>query len=214
MGYIYRSATEVLVYLGDCIDRCEQTNVSQEPIPIIFHGNGCDSDNLDIFRLHSSDMKVRRLIKNIHSSHGCDFEVFCLIRMLAGHNHVTELLAKDTDLNVKGRITGLYELMRRLMHSLWSPWWNRIWVVQENCGVTPSHNDIWKSLCTPDYVCKGCFKFTQTMSTPVVQRWLVQSHATVGKYLSSSANAFGALRHCDRLAFTPIPGPISVSFHK
>jgi hypothetical protein len=131
MGYIYRSVTEVLVYLGDCIDRCEQTNVSQEPIPIIFHGNGCDSDNLDIFRLHSSDMKVRRLIKNIHSSHGCDFEVFCLIRMLAGHNHVTELLAKDTDLNVKGRITGLYELMRRLMHSLWSPWWNRIWVVQE-----------------------------------------------------------------------------------
>jgi hypothetical protein len=124
MGDIYRRCEQVIVYLGDRLDgrhRPEQPSVAirlnrYETIP----DNMCDGDaDLDIVN------------------------IFNLLQDLAQDKHLIGIPAfskqhypSEPHTNTKSRAnydesSKLFESLRRMMQPPFTPWWSRVWVIQE-----------------------------------------------------------------------------------
>jgi len=103
MGQIYSKCQKVVIYLGD---RLEYSSKSEHDVP----------KNSPA----ASDSEVGR--KKCDARHALQ-----LIRKLGSDNHLLELRSfkRHDDVEYK------FESLRRLMHAPFTPWWDRIWVVQE-----------------------------------------------------------------------------------
>lgn len=139
MGSIYRSSKGVLVYLGDGIGRSSYSKNPkldrQAPPSTIFFDDARDEPHIQKFMqpnafqisLRSTNSKSdRRMRKTI--------DVFSFIRTLASVEHLVDiswLTAGNDDSEVEEALLHLFENLRRLMHAPFTPWWGRIWVVQE-----------------------------------------------------------------------------------
>lgn len=127
MGDIYKSAAGVQIYLGDRIDEKKD---SCTPPRIEFWNDSRDDTYIDIFR--TRNLHHRSMNRELRARYGYIFDVFCLIRLLAQNKHVDDLPIGDKeDASAAKRALRLIEGLRRVMHNPWTPWWSRIWVVQE-----------------------------------------------------------------------------------
>jgi hypothetical protein len=139
MGKIYRLSKSVLVYLGDGIGRQKpisrsKISTSAPPITVFF------DDDRDIPQIEGfmQATPVEKLPGTNKKELGREMEdtikVFSFIRTLSWVNHLTDLplfASKNDDQDVQGDLLHLFETLRQLMHAPYTPWWGRIWVVQE-----------------------------------------------------------------------------------
>jgi hypothetical protein len=124
MGHIYKMCEQVVVYLGDRLDGRRRPD--KPPVTIEF-GKGetisdemCDGD---------ADLEI------IH--------IFSLFQELAQQKHLTEIPAfsrkccvDESPKNMKSKAncgdrSKLFESLRKIMHPPFTPWWSRVWVIQE-----------------------------------------------------------------------------------
>jgi hypothetical protein len=117
MGSIYKNCQQVVVYLGDRLDG--RPHIDKPPAVTRFGKNN------DI---------MGRLENNGDTSDVC--AIFSMFQAFAENKHLTEIPAFIS--NALGGDTGshqldLFEALRRMMHPPFTPWWSRIWVVQEVC---------------------------------------------------------------------------------
>ncbi|CAE7001178.1 HET domain containing protein [Pyrenophora teres f. teres] len=120
MGRIYARCTECIVYLGNNLDG---TSVAlSEPPPVLYF------DEVTVPRVEA--LRSRRK-PNI-------YDIFLLFQELSrgGHPHETSafgnaLEVPTTDRRKTQDRLNLFETLRRFTHAPFTPWWTRIWVVQE-----------------------------------------------------------------------------------
>ena len=103
MGQIYSKCEKMVLYLGD---RLEYSIQSEQ--------------NLAAKSLAVDDPDVGE--RQYHARHALQ-----LICELGSDNHLGELRSFESHDDVKCR----FESLRRLMHAPFTPWWDRVWVVQE-----------------------------------------------------------------------------------
>ncbi|KAH7076022.1 heterokaryon incompatibility protein-domain-containing protein [Paraphoma chrysanthemicola] len=139
MGSIYRSSKGVLVYLGDGIGRrghCQNSKLdSIAPQKAAFFDTVQDLQHIQrlmqpnlfhasaTFKDGKGDKRMRNTV-----------DVFSFIRTLSWVDHLADIpwLASDNDdAEFREALLQLFENLRRLMHAPFTPWWGRIWVVQE-----------------------------------------------------------------------------------
>jgi hypothetical protein len=118
MGKIYAHSEEVVVYLGD---RLGGDAYLETPPPIIEYGadgktigtRPCDRHGADLFDVFNLIGEFARGTQPAHIS--------------AFSSYATE----ETAFTAREGTSRLFEAMRRLMYPPFTPWWSRIWVVQE-----------------------------------------------------------------------------------
>jgi hypothetical protein len=130
MGKIYTFCKNVIVYLGDELG---QTRQSKTAPPLIHFFD--DERDLPLIQ----DFNRRSMGDNASDLPGIPPEinaltVFSLIRILSQDQHFLDVplfaqTSHEQDSNTKRRL--LLEALRQFMHPPWTPWWSRIWVVQE-----------------------------------------------------------------------------------
>ena len=130
MGQIYTFCKSVVIYLGDDLGH---TGRSKTAPPLIHFFN----DERDLPRIQ--DFNQHFTADDASVSPGIDREinaltVFSLIRILAQDQHFLDVPLFAKKLQEQGSDTKrmlLFEALRQFMHPPWTPWWSRIWVVQE-----------------------------------------------------------------------------------
>jgi hypothetical protein len=139
MGSIYRSSKSVLVYLGDDTVRFGRIAPSQivQSAPPIFKFSHDDSK----FSRSESSTQTTRLqletqpeLKRRDQALLVSINLFAFIQDLSRMKHLTEVSCFTLELTEESDqrpLKKLFESLRQLMHAPFTPWWGRIWVVQE-----------------------------------------------------------------------------------
>ncbi|EMD93890.1 hypothetical protein COCC4DRAFT_191246 [Bipolaris maydis ATCC 48331] len=125
MGRIYANCQECLVYLGQSLDSTVGALI--EPTSVLDFGN---------YRTH---VHAQTTLKPSHRP-GL-YEVFEFFYKLSESNHLHETLPapsgqEKADTNSKNHKSyrnsmHFFETLRMFMHAPFTPWWTRIWVIQE-----------------------------------------------------------------------------------
>ncbi|ORY14533.1 heterokaryon incompatibility protein-domain-containing protein [Clohesyomyces aquaticus] len=129
MGQIYKMCAIVIVYLGE-------GSSNSKSIPD-FQGDAVEyfGDDRDLGH-------IRPFMKGYYTSmqpsgYNIAFDprpAFALIRMLSMNEHIHKLplfeASEQTSFS-SDRVSQLSEALRCMMNNPWTPWWSRIWVVQE-----------------------------------------------------------------------------------
>jgi hypothetical protein len=122
MGRIYKSCEECIVYLGDNLDG--STPSSTEPPPVS----------------HFDSRTSLQGCKNKLSHKPGIYDVFSFFHELYSGGHLDRQSAFESGPNVpktgleydKAQLRSkLFEALRKFMHAPFTPWWTRIWVIQE-----------------------------------------------------------------------------------
>ncbi|KAJ4992032.1 heterokaryon incompatibility protein [Stagonosporopsis vannaccii] len=166
MGHIYKMCKKVVVYLGDRLDGATKTDLCPpamvhfdrlqrhdevEPLLQGLRGTRQDMDVLNVFRF------LQRLSMNVHLDKVPDLGLSVRRDEILQSEKATcedidgqtseQLRAHAQSLEQRRRHrTCLIEGLRRLMHHPYTPWWNRIWVIQE--VVSPPMVDIVYGGCS------------------------------------------------------------------
>ena len=129
MGRIYRSCKGVLVYLGDGVGRYMQRRVERETQG---HAPPIVSFSLDGEKLPTGFGSIKDM-ENIDKAYSDTLEVFKFIKSLSNGLHVDPLQPLGTNeyFSTQFYNLNLFESLRQLTHAPFTPWWTRIWVVQE-----------------------------------------------------------------------------------
>ncbi|EUC43544.1 hypothetical protein COCMIDRAFT_100602 [Bipolaris oryzae ATCC 44560] len=125
MRCIYASCQECLVYLGQSLD--STVGALTEPTSILDFGQ------------HGAYVPARSTLKSSHKP-GL-YDVFEFFYKLSESNHLYQILPahggqKQAGMNSKNHrsykdSTDFFEALRMFMHAPFTPWWPRIWVIQE-----------------------------------------------------------------------------------
>ncbi|KAF2682423.1 hypothetical protein K458DRAFT_432915 [Lentithecium fluviatile CBS 122367] len=129
MGKIYATYLSVIVYLGD--DSPDEQRKGKTPFVTQFH-----DDKRDLLSIDNALGKVTWRVRDIENStqQSEARAVFNLIRILTQDEHLSQthvLSASAKDGQVPIDRMKLLEMLRKMMNPPWTPWWKRIWVVQE-----------------------------------------------------------------------------------
>ncbi|KAF2727267.1 hypothetical protein EJ04DRAFT_595468 [Polyplosphaeria fusca] len=123
MAQIYDGSGEVLVYLGDSLGR--KSKILVEPPIVVFGENlGDISDSMECIGRFSyrdpEDSTRKDSLLDVYI-------VFCFIHALWDmHRLKTSPLFSRATPGIE-----LEKYLRQFMHTPWTPWWSRVWVVQE-----------------------------------------------------------------------------------
>jgi hypothetical protein len=139
MGRIYQSSKDVLVYLGDGIGRHGRyLDIKIDgiaPQKTVFFDTEKDSPHIKRFMEPNALKAFATTYDEDRSDRMTNtVNVFSFIRTLSWVNHLVEVpwLASDNnDADVEKALLHIFESLRRFMHAPFTPWWGRIWVVQE-----------------------------------------------------------------------------------
>ncbi|KAH7123930.1 heterokaryon incompatibility protein-domain-containing protein [Dendryphion nanum] len=121
MGRIYKSCTSALIYLGDDLGQNPRCSTIKSTPPPIFHFSRNEFGHSVPFDSTPSDPYPGPCPVNLTAA-----DVFSYIYSIPGESdpgQPHDVLAKASE--------ELIEALRQLMHAPWTPWWTRIWVVQE-----------------------------------------------------------------------------------
>ena len=105
MGQIYSRCQKMVIYLGD---RLEYSVKNEQNIPAYPTTTAANDPGVGE--------------KQYHARHALQ-----IVRELGSNNHLGDLQSFKSHNDVEYR----FESLRRLMHAPFTPWWGRIWVVQE-----------------------------------------------------------------------------------
>lgn len=138
MGEIYKAASRVVVFLGDGVDRgSKRRRSSKVPAflaPAEFTGHEADSQYIEHCIRQIRDCTEHELMRRFEKD-VCDFvAAFCVIRTLAQDDHLVDIawkLKEQLGQQAEDGMVYLFEMLRRFSRGPWTPWWERIWVVQE-----------------------------------------------------------------------------------
>lgn len=140
MGSIYRNCRSVLVYIGDGVDRFERRRNKRcrdhVPPPVVKFGkNKGDSpirDSTDIPDTISG-WPIKMEVGSPDKALSDTFRVFSLVETLSNAKHLRDLewFQETDDPAVQEEFRTLFESLRQFSHAPFTPWWTRIWVVQE-----------------------------------------------------------------------------------
>ncbi|OCL13303.1 hypothetical protein AOQ84DRAFT_372307 [Glonium stellatum] len=141
MGEIFRPAAKVIVYLGDGINRYDARgtinkagNFASIAHRIDFFDDHRDLPKLDIFIQGPWKREMTDPDREPKAIHSSAFDAFCLIRMLAHSEHIADIAVFTKEISPKvedDHRMDLFETLRRFVHAPWTPWWDRVWVIQE-----------------------------------------------------------------------------------
>jgi hypothetical protein len=139
MGKIYQSCTSVLCYLGDGVGRDRSTGTSigdarAPPSMRFIDDNGGNSGIDDTALVNIRNVVTGKQIKVLERGMQDTVKVFSFIQTLSSVNHLDDIPFWASDKNDPGiqkDALRLFEALRQLMHAPYTPWWGRIWVVQE-----------------------------------------------------------------------------------
>jgi hypothetical protein len=121
MGSIYKKCQQVVVYLDDRLDG--RLRIDKPPAVTSFG---------------SSNGTMGRFEEKGEASDIC--AIFSMFQALAEDKHLTEIPAftsNTSNVSTNPCQLKLFEALRRMMHPPFTPWWSRIWVVQEVSAATP-----------------------------------------------------------------------------
>ena len=125
MGYIYKQAREVLIWLGD-------DELPLQSPSIIWYGDARDGEKIAVcFPGTRADGQSPSAVASEPSRM---FMAFVFLQLMASDTHLYDLpfFEGAEDSNPSFRITHQWEqLMRDLQYLTDLPWWNRIWILQE-----------------------------------------------------------------------------------
>lgn len=133
MGRIYESCVSVFIYLGPGIEDTTK-RPKQKLVPSVarFFDDERDHSYLEDLE-HGPSAWFNRSQGGTAQNFGTT-DVFSLIRSLAQDLHLSAspifCLQQETR-NAQNLRMNLFEALRRMMNPPWTPWWKRIWVVQE-----------------------------------------------------------------------------------
>lgn len=149
MGDIYKMCKKVIVYLGDRLDGMDR--LDEPPPEVVLFGQ-------DVLLEDQNPTEKRRNGTDQVTSVG---SVFAFLESLASDKHMNAIWDLWPDVNAKGgdpadhkqehNVEGwrerrdLVEGLRKFMHSPSTPWWSRIWVIQEVAA--PPHIEIVYGTC-------------------------------------------------------------------
>lgn len=140
MGNIYRSSQGVLVYLGDAIGRRhrhrqESKLDGKSPRTTKFLDNVEDMSHIQrVLQPHAFQASTRSKDGESDRRMQETVDISPFIRTLSWVNHLVNipwLASKDDNPGAEEALMYIFESLRRLMHAPFTPWWGRIWVVQE-----------------------------------------------------------------------------------
>ena len=122
MGQIYSKCEGVIVYLGDRLEY--ESSAAGQCMNIDFDRN--TQPVWDTTHLAGQYKRGRKYDA---------YQAFCLIQELGTSHHLGNLSVFHRDKNAS-RVEALessriLESLRRLMHNPFTPWWSRVWVIQE-----------------------------------------------------------------------------------
>jgi len=127
MGRLYESCLSVFVYLGPGIGHTQRQ--TPELSVVRFHNDGQDAAYLKRFL---DSLRASRYCEESGTARAFGFDhAFAFIRVLAEGKHLSCLPMFEGEESIGGCFIDLYEALRRMMNPPWTPWWTRIWVVQE-----------------------------------------------------------------------------------
>lgn len=129
MGQIYRSCAGVLVYLGDGLEGLRHRENAPETVD--FFGDDRDLQHINT-HIDSEAMRIKYEDGPDRSTFKTS-EVFAFIRALGSDIHLDRLgyLGLWGSARKQEAQMNLFEALRRLMNPPTTPWWKRIWTVQE-----------------------------------------------------------------------------------
>jgi hypothetical protein len=112
MGDVYRQCRQAIVYLGDQLE--DRVRHDRPPTPRTY-----DPWKVD------SHVRHERTVTAVST-------IFSMFERVANPNtkHLTDVLYGESLTNSSSEAV-FYENLRRMMHPPFTPWWSRIWVVQE-----------------------------------------------------------------------------------
>ncbi|KAI1536277.1 HET domain containing protein [Pyrenophora tritici-repentis] len=120
MGRIYAECTECIVYLGNNLD--DTAVALTEPPPVLYF----------------DEVTVPRVVTLRSRRKPGIYDIFLLFQELSrgGHPHETSAFGNAPEILTTDRRKtqdrlNLLETLRRFTHAPFTPWWTRIWVVQE-----------------------------------------------------------------------------------
>lgn len=161
MGSIYKSCQSVLIYLGDGTGLRERANKDRierhsPPPPITFW------PNLTKVPLKSTEASSESF-EALGESTSDILEVFRFIQGLSRSGHLEKLAYIETHgyADASRPAHGLFEALRKLTHAPCTPWWTRIWVVQE-AVFPPQATLFYGAISAPwDMFAKGALNFSR-----------------------------------------------------
>ncbi|PSN63313.1 HET-domain-containing protein [Corynespora cassiicola Philippines] len=138
MGRIYRSCIRVIVYLGNQLGDVDSVESGQglEKEFVDFSSTRGDLRLAQKVFPASPDGTTRSTLQPCGHFEAC--RIFALMQILDADSHLREIpLFKDTAQESEESFESsdyqrsLFETLRMFMHPPWTPWWSRIWVIQE-----------------------------------------------------------------------------------
>ena len=112
MGTIYRSCKHVIVYLGDQLRSRHNAHPLSRPPHIQEF-----SDHLEYSKTEDASLQGSECGRHENGQKYGSAQIFAFIQSIALGNHLPSTVVNSTP---------LYEALRQLMHSPWTPWWSRI----------------------------------------------------------------------------------------
>ncbi len=139
MGNIYKSSQSVLVFLGEGVGRdgrlSRSTLDQTAPPAFTFSETQVHFEDIDI-PAYSVLNNTDKISEQQHKGRTMQdtLQVFSFIQSLITENHIHKLApfnsTSPNEEEAQAQIA-LFENLRQLMHAPFTPWWQRIWVVQE-----------------------------------------------------------------------------------
>ncbi|KAE9366699.1 HET-domain-containing protein [Stipitochalara longipes BDJ] len=124
MGEIYKTSREVLIWLGDCTKPVALPS-------IVWHSDDRDSDKLAEY-FQTDLVNVHGVLRNDCSEMTDVYAALIFLRLIVDGAHLYDLAFFQRSGEYKLQsITKWEQAMKGLEMILNSPWWNRVWVLQE-----------------------------------------------------------------------------------
>ncbi|KAI8942841.1 hypothetical protein NX059_000881 [Plenodomus lindquistii] len=128
MGNIYAQCQSVLVYLGDGIGRRDR-GITARRFETAPHKTINFSDDISGYPIKKSRELCCKSRPDIMQP---TEDLFRFIETLSQAQHLIDVpILIDASTKTERKLLKLFENLRQLMHAPFTPWWGRIWVVQE-----------------------------------------------------------------------------------
>lgn len=128
MGQIYGFCREVIIYLGSDLNSVGVESRRKSPPEVVCFPNKESSESIGRFVEDTLIEVLAPPVAGKSRRFGARHVFAAASMMSSGHLSTNPLFADDHEEN---RLCDLWEALRKFMHHPFTPWWQRMWVIQE-----------------------------------------------------------------------------------